>query len=80
MQGRVAIVAIIGGGTSGTLLAIQLLSTVGTPLSIKRFEPRERLGRGVAYSTGAPVVSEQNERSPVASIGRAVYTLLVRSS
>jgi uncharacterized NAD(P)/FAD-binding protein YdhS len=43
-------VAIIGGGLSGTLLAIQLLQRASN-LDITVIEPREELGLGIAYST-----------------------------
>ena len=36
---------------SGTLLAVQLLRNARGPLRVKLLEPRERLGRGIAYST-----------------------------
>jgi uncharacterized NAD(P)/FAD-binding protein YdhS len=44
-------VAIIGGGLSGTLLAVQLLRNARYPVRVKVVEPRPRLGRGIAYST-----------------------------
>lgn len=45
-------ITIIGGGASGTLLAANLLKhSNGTPLVVNLVEKRERLARGVAYST-----------------------------
>jgi len=44
-------VAIIGGGVSGTLLAVQLLRNARGPLCVKIVEPRDQLARGIAYST-----------------------------
>ncbi len=45
-------IAIVGGGATGTLLAINLIKHAGKqPLEINLVEKRERLGRGVAYST-----------------------------
>ncbi len=44
-------VVIIGGGFAGALTAIKLLDKTEVPLSITILEPREELGRGVAYST-----------------------------
>lgn len=44
-------IAIIGGGFAGALTAIKLLDRTEVPLSITILEPREELGRGVAYST-----------------------------
>jgi uncharacterized NAD(P)/FAD-binding protein YdhS len=44
-------VAIVGGGVSGTLLAVQLLRNARGPLCVKIVEPREQLARGIAYST-----------------------------
>ena len=46
---RVADVLIIGGGLSGTMLAVQLLRLPGTR-RILIVEPRAELGRGEAYS------------------------------
>jgi uncharacterized NAD(P)/FAD-binding protein YdhS len=45
------VVAIVGGGLSGTLAAIQLLRSGNTPLLLRIFEPHEQLGRGLAYAT-----------------------------
>lgn len=42
---------IIGGGFSGTALAIHLIRRSMQPLSVTLVETRERLGRGIAYST-----------------------------
>lgn len=42
---------IIGGGFSGTALAIHLIRRAVRPLSVTLVEARERLGRGVAYGT-----------------------------
>lgn len=45
-------ITIIGGGASGTLLAINLLKLCGEKrVAIDIVEKRERLGRGVAFST-----------------------------
>lgn len=44
-------VAIIGGGASGTLLALNLLKGARTPLRIALVERSGRVGRGLAYST-----------------------------
>ena len=44
-------IAIIGGGLSGALVAIQLLRKASFPLRVAVIEPRANLGRGVAYST-----------------------------
>ncbi len=44
-------IAIIGGGFAGALTAIKLLDRTEVPLSVTILEPREELGRGVAYST-----------------------------
>jgi uncharacterized NAD(P)/FAD-binding protein YdhS len=43
-------VIIIGGGFSGTALAIHLIRLADRPLRVTLIEERERLGRGVAYS------------------------------
>ena len=48
-------VAIIGGGFSGTALAVQLLRRArGRPLKLALIERRGEAGQGVAYSTGSP--------------------------
>ena len=45
-------ITIIGGGASGTLLALNLLRHCGDrPIVINVVEKRERVGRGVAFST-----------------------------
>jgi uncharacterized NAD(P)/FAD-binding protein YdhS/glyoxylase-like metal-dependent hydrolase (beta-lactamase superfamily II) len=44
-------IAIIGGGFSGAMVAANLLSKATQPLSIKLIEQRDRIGKGVAYST-----------------------------
>lgn len=48
-------IAIIGGGFAGALTALKLLDRAEVPLAITIIEPREELGRGVAYSTTEPV-------------------------
>lgn len=45
-------VVIVGGGFSGTSLAIHLLRRGGDGLRVTIVERRERLGRGIAYETG----------------------------
>ncbi len=47
-------VAVIGGGASGTLVATNLLREANAPIDVVVVEPREHLGRGVAYSTRDP--------------------------
>jgi uncharacterized NAD(P)/FAD-binding protein YdhS len=44
-------IAIVGGGLSGALAAIQLLRKASLPVRVAMIEPRDTLGRGVAYST-----------------------------
>ena len=50
-------ITIIGGGASGTLLAVNLLKTGGgdEPLEINLVERSRKVGRGVAYSTADEV-------------------------
>ncbi len=50
----VAAIAIVGGGASGVLVALQLLHQATTPLQIVLIEPHPVLGEGVAYSTARP--------------------------
>ncbi|MEI6063902.1 MAG: FAD/NAD(P)-binding protein [Pseudanabaena sp. ELA748] len=45
------IIAIIGAGFSGTLVAVNLLKTSTQPLTIKLVERREQLAKGIAYGT-----------------------------
>ncbi|MDM7922788.1 MAG: FAD/NAD(P)-binding protein, partial [Pyrinomonadaceae bacterium] len=46
-------ITIIGGGASGTLLAINLIrNSGGEPIEVNMIESRQNTGRGVAYSTG----------------------------
>lgn len=48
-------VAIIGGGFSGTALAVQMLRRArGRPLKLALIERRDEAGKGVAYSTESP--------------------------
>lgn len=47
-----SIIAIIGGGFSGAMIATHLLRHATEPLQIKLIERRGTLGRGIAYSTG----------------------------
>ena len=47
-------VAIVGGGYSGAAVAVQLSRAAGGRVAITLVEPREQLGRGIAYSTGDP--------------------------
>lgn len=44
-------IVIVGGGFSGTALAVQLLRNGSAGLHVTVIEPREQLGRGVAYGT-----------------------------
>lgn len=44
-------ILIIGGGASGTLLAIELIRRIKSPLDLDIAEPRLSLGQGVAYAT-----------------------------
>jgi uncharacterized NAD(P)/FAD-binding protein YdhS/glyoxylase-like metal-dependent hydrolase (beta-lactamase superfamily II) len=44
-------VAIIGGGFSGTMVAVHLLQNATVPLCIKLIEQRPEVGKGIAYST-----------------------------
>jgi len=46
-----AAIAIVGGGASGVLVALQLLRQAVAPLHIVLIEPHAVLGEGVAYST-----------------------------
>lgn len=46
-----AVIAIVGGGASGVLVALQLLRQAVAPLQVVIIEPHAVLGEGVAYST-----------------------------
>ena len=48
-------ITIVGGGASGTLLAVNLLRNAGDkPIEINLIERRSRVGRGVAFGTMQP--------------------------
>ena len=47
-------IVIVGGGFSGTAVAIHLLREATSPVRISVIEPREHLGQGVAYSATDP--------------------------
>lgn len=47
-------IVIVGGGFSGTALAVNLLRNGAAGLKVTVIEPREQLGRGVAYGTKDP--------------------------
>ena len=47
-------VVIVGGGFSGTAVAIHLMREATRPVRISVIEPREHLGQGVAYSATDP--------------------------
>ncbi|WP_258079442.1 FAD/NAD(P)-binding protein, partial [Xanthomonas arboricola] len=49
-----AVIAIVGGGASGVLVALQLLRQAVAPVQIVLIEPHAVLGEGVAYSTARP--------------------------
>jgi uncharacterized NAD(P)/FAD-binding protein YdhS/glyoxylase-like metal-dependent hydrolase (beta-lactamase superfamily II) len=48
---EIPVIAIIGAGFSGTLVAVNLLKTSTQPLMIKLIERREQIGMGIAYGT-----------------------------
>ncbi|MDQ0321683.1 putative NAD(P)/FAD-binding protein YdhS [Pararhizobium capsulatum DSM 1112] len=56
-QKSVPVVGIVGGGFTGATVALHLANTFGKrkPPKIVVFEPRERLGAGLAYDTAEPV-------------------------
>ncbi len=47
-------IAVVGGGFSGAVFAVQLLHKAVRPFSITVIEPRDNLGAGVAYGTSDP--------------------------
>ena len=47
-------ICIVGGGFSGAATAVQLVRASEAPLSIEIVEPREELGRGMAYTAPDP--------------------------
>lgn len=52
---RAPVVAIIGGGFSGANIALHLAqASAASPAAIVVFEPREKLGAGLAYDTDNP--------------------------
>jgi uncharacterized NAD(P)/FAD-binding protein YdhS len=44
-------IAIVGGGASGALMAAHLLKCAGDAVRLTLIEPREQIGRGLAYAT-----------------------------
>jgi uncharacterized NAD(P)/FAD-binding protein YdhS len=44
-------IAIVGGGASGALMAAHLLKCAGDAVRVTLIEPREQIGRGLAYAT-----------------------------
>ena len=46
--------AIVGGGYSGAAAGVQLARAARNAISITIIEPRDELGRGLAYSTPDP--------------------------
>lgn len=53
-ESQIPHVVIIGGGFSGTALAIHLARQASAPLRVTVIEPRAQLAQGVAYSTTEP--------------------------
>ncbi len=47
-------IAVIGGGFTGAVFAIHALRTANSPIDITIIDPREQLGRGIAYSATDP--------------------------
>lgn len=47
-------IAVVGGGFAGAAAAIRIIEATERPLRLTIVEPRERLGRGLAYSTDEP--------------------------
>lgn len=58
-------VVIVGGGLSGAVAALRLMEAGNDPLALTIVEPRERLGRGIAFSTNEP---EQLMRGPACTL------------
>jgi len=48
-------ILIVGGGASGTLLAVHLLRRAGTDICVTLVEKREHLGEGFAYGEAQPM-------------------------
>ena len=44
-------IAIVGGGASGALMTAHLLTCAGEAVRVTLIEPREQIGRGLAYAT-----------------------------
>jgi uncharacterized NAD(P)/FAD-binding protein YdhS len=51
IQGRPRSIAIVGAGASGALVAAHLLARGGDDIRLSLIEPREQIGRGLAYAT-----------------------------
>ena len=62
-------IAIVGGGASGALMTAHLLTCAGDAVRVTLIEPREQIGRGLAYATENAshrlnVESVEHERFP----------------
>jgi uncharacterized NAD(P)/FAD-binding protein YdhS len=75
-------VAIIGGGFSGAVTAINLARIARQKLSIDVIEPRAMLGGGVAYSSGDPAhrINVPASRMTVFTDGAGEFDRWVRTS
>lgn len=47
-------IVVVGGGYTAATLAVQLVRSTPVPLELLVIEPRDEIGRGLAYSTGDP--------------------------
>lgn len=73
-------VVIIGGGFSGTAVAIHLSDMAAVPLSITLVEPRSTPGQGVAYSTTEPShrINVPASRMQLSAQAKGVFELWYR--
>jgi uncharacterized NAD(P)/FAD-binding protein YdhS/predicted metal-dependent enzyme (double-stranded beta helix superfamily) len=53
IESKIPTIAIVGGGFSGSMVAVHLLKNAVSPLKIKLIERRPAIGEGVAYSTSS---------------------------
>jgi uncharacterized NAD(P)/FAD-binding protein YdhS len=54
LRGASRSIVVVGGGFSGATFAVQLLRKTTVPVAITIVEPREEVGRGLAYSATDP--------------------------
>ncbi len=75
-------IVIVGGGFSGTALAVHLLRNGASGLKVTVIEPREQLARGVAYGTQDPAhrINVPAERMQLSAAEEGDFDRLYRTT